>query len=73
MEIKKLAYSMKAASAATCYSRAYLYKLIQAGELKTYRRGGRVFIKASELERLIEKDASIEFIEVADRENNGCE
>ncbi|MES9956974.1 MAG: helix-turn-helix domain-containing protein [Sedimenticola sp.] len=57
MKFEKLAYSIKAACAATSYSRSYLYRLIKNGELRTYRRGGRVFIHAEELKRLIDEDA----------------
>ncbi|MET0014367.1 MAG: helix-turn-helix domain-containing protein [Sedimenticola sp.] len=57
MNIEKLAYSIKAAAEATSYSRSYIYELIKIGRLKTYQRGGRRFITADELKRLIEEDA----------------
>lgn len=57
MTIEKLAYSMRDAAEATSYSRSYLYQLIQEGRLNTYRRGGRVFVTAENLRKLIEEDA----------------
>ena len=57
MKFEKLAYSISAAIEATSYSRSYLYKLIKNGRLQTYHRGGRVFITAENLKKLIEEDA----------------
>ncbi len=57
MQNEKLAYSIKAAVEATSYSRSHLYQLISQGELKIYRRGGRVFIAGDELRRLILEDS----------------
>ena len=54
---EKLAYSLKDAAVATSYSRTHLYGLIKKGRLITYRRGGRVFITADNLMKLIEEDA----------------
>lgn len=57
MKVEKLAYSIRDAVLATSYSRSYLYQLINEGRLRTYRRGGRVFITAENLKRLIDEDA----------------
>lgn len=57
MQIEKLSYSIQAACAATSYSRSYLYRVIKEGRLKTYRRGGRVFIKAANLKKLVDEDS----------------
>ena len=57
MSIEKLSYSLQEASKATCYSRTYLYTMINEGRLLTYRRGGRVFVTAVNLKKLIEEDA----------------
>ncbi|MES9844142.1 MAG: helix-turn-helix domain-containing protein [Candidatus Sedimenticola sp. 6PFRAG5] len=58
MKSEKFAYSISAAVDATSYSRSYLYQLIKKGRLQTYRRGGRVFITAENLKKLIEEDAN---------------
>jgi len=47
----KLAYSYKEAVAATGTSRNTLSRMVSAGELEVRRRGSRVFIPRSELER----------------------
>ena len=63
MYLEKISYSMKAASAATSYSRSYLYQLKKEGRLKTYRRGGRIFITAENLKKLIDEDSQNGLVE----------
>ena len=48
---------MKGAALATSYSRTYLYQLINEGRLRTYRRGGRVFVTVENHKKLIDEDS----------------
>jgi excisionase family DNA binding protein len=56
-QIPIISYSVKTAAMATGYSRSYLYVAIQGGNLRTFKRGGRVFILADELKRFIHSEA----------------
>lgn len=54
MSTDRLAYSIPEAAAASSLSRATLYRLAEAGELRMIRIGRRTVIPASDLARLIE-------------------
>ncbi len=49
---ERLAFSMTESAAASGLSRSTLYKLIEAGELRTVKRGQRRLVPSAELERL---------------------
>lgn len=51
--MERLAYSVTQVKEQIPLSRTKIYELIAAGQLKTFRVGGRVFITHDELERFI--------------------
>lgn len=53
METERLAYSPQEAAKALGISRAFLYRLIQSGELRSFRIGRRRMVSAEALKDLI--------------------
>jgi excisionase family DNA binding protein len=54
----RLAYSIKDAATALGISRATLYRLINVGELRTLRIGGRRLIQTTDIEALLSRGQS---------------
>lgn len=55
---EKLAYRMDEAAAAIGLSKPTLYRLVKAGELRTFKMGHRTLIRREELEALIDRKAA---------------
>ena len=55
--LPRLAYSLAESEAVSGLSRSTLYRLIDAGKLRTVQRGRRRLVPSSELERLCNLDA----------------
>lgn len=53
----RLAYSLAESEALSGLSRSTLYRLIDAGKLRTVKRGQRRLVPSAELERLCSVDA----------------
>jgi excisionase family DNA binding protein len=52
VSIPRLAYSFAEVEVSTGVSRATLYRMVDAGKLRTVQLGGRRLVPAAELERL---------------------
>ena len=55
--LPRLAYSLAESEAVSGLSRSTLYRLIDAGKLRTVQRGRRRLVPSAELERLCNLDA----------------
>ena len=56
--LPKLSYSIKTASADTGFSRSRIYKLINDGQLPTFKLGSRTMIRGIDLAALINRLAA---------------
>jgi excisionase family DNA binding protein len=56
--LPKLSYSIKTASADTGFSRSRIYKLINDGQLQTFKVGSRTMIHGAALAALVDRFAA---------------